>query len=347
MPIGSVAEFVEVLRQSKLLKPAQLDELQRILVPRYPDTAGLAKDLVRRGWLTVFQVNQLFQAQGQELILGPYHITDYLGKGGVSQVFKAWHTGRNCVVALKVIHPKLLADPQAVARFQREMRMVTQLSHPNIVKAFDDNPIGVTQFYAMEFIQGTDLGKLVELSGPLPVEQACDVVRQVALGLQHAHEKGLVHRDIKPANIVRLHDSSQVKLLDMGLTRLRQQSNPDDTPVHELTHQGAMMGTPDYISPEQARDARSVDIRADIYSLGCTLFYVLTGQLPFPGGSLMEKIHRHIQAPAPDTAKLRPDVPGEVAAVVARMMAKKPDDRFQVPAEVAAALSPFCPASAS
>ena len=220
MPLGTVSEFIEVLRKSKLLQPTQIDELVRILQPRYPDAPSLAKDLVRRGWLTVYQVNQLYQAQGQQLVLGPYKIIDYLGKGGVSAVFKAWHTTRDCIVALKVIHPELVEQPEALARFRREMRIVTQLTHPNIVRAFDDTPIGVTHFYAMEFIQGTDLNKVVTLSGPVPVAEACDMVRQVALGLQHAHEKGLVHRDIKPANIVRILDSSLVKILDMGLTRL-------------------------------------------------------------------------------------------------------------------------------
>jgi serine/threonine protein kinase len=339
MPLGSVSDFVEQLRKTKLLKVAQIDELVRILQPRYPDTAGLAKDLVRRGWLTVYQVNQLFQQHGQQLVLGPYHIIDYLGKGGVSQVFKAFHTGRNCVVALKVIHPELLAKPEAVARFQREMRVVTQLSHPNVVQAFDDVPIGVTHFYAMEFIEGTDLYKLVQLNGPLPVAQACDMVRQVALGLQHAHEKGLVHRDIKPANIVRIGDGTFVKILDMGLTRLRQGPGADPD---VLTLQGTMMGSPDYISPEQARDARSVDIRADIYSLGCTLYYLLAGKPPYPGGALMEKIHKHMNVPAPPVMSLRPEVAADVSNIVAKMMAKRADERYQTPAEVAAALEPLC-----
>jgi serine/threonine protein kinase len=342
MPLGTVSEFVEELRKTKLLKPAQIDELVRILQPRYPDTAGLAKDLVRRGWLTVYQVNQLYQAQGQQLILGPYQITDYLGKGGVSQVFKAWHTGRNCVVALKVINAELLAKPEAVARFQREMRIVTQLSHPNIVLAYDDTPIGVTHFYAMEFIEGTDLNKLVQLNGPLPVDQACDAVRQVALGLQHAHEKGLIHRDIKPANIVRLGETTQIKILDMGLARLRQTPGGAGA-VDVLTVRGAMMGSPDYISPEQARDASSVDIRADIYSLGCTLYFLLVGQVPYEGRSVLDKIAKHMNNPVPQASASRKQVPQALSDLAVRMMAKKPDERPQTPAEVATALEAYCP----
>jgi serine/threonine-protein kinase len=343
MALGSVSDFVDLLRKNRLLKPSQFDELVRLLQPRYSDTPGLAKELVRRGWLTVFQVNQLFQAEGQQLVLGPYQITDYLGKGGVSQVFKAWHTGRNCVVALKVIHASLLSKPEAVARFQREMSIVTQLSHPSIVQAFDDTPIGVTHFYAMEFVEGTDLNKLVQLGGPLPIDQACDTIRQVALGLQHAHEKGLVHRDVKPANIVRVAGSTLIKILDMGLTRLRQSVGGSKPEM--LTMEGALMGSPDYIAPEQARDARSVDHRADVYSLGCTAYYLLTGKPPFPSGSLLDKIHKHMTAAPPPIASLRPDVPAPVAAIVEKMMAKQPDARYQATAEVANELAPFCPPS--
>src|SRR5262249_52562951 len=163
----------------------------------------------------------------------------HLGKGGVSQVFKAWHTGRNCQVALKVIHQHLLNNAEAVGRFDREMRTVTQLSHPNIVQAFDD-PIDEARFFAMEFVEGTDLGKLTKLSGALPVPVACDFTRQVALGLQHAHEKGLVHRDIKPHNLVQITGTSTVKILDFGLARLHSNASGDKPPA-ALTMEGAMI----------------------------------------------------------------------------------------------------------
>jgi len=340
MPLGSVAAFVEELRNKRLLRPSQLDELVRFVQPRFSDTTGLAKELVRRGWLTVYQVNQLFQENGQELVLGPYRLMDFLGKGGVSQVFKAWHTHRHCIVAVKVIYGDLVSNPEAFGRFQRELRVVTKLAHPNVVQAIDDNPIGNAHFYAMEFIEGTDLGKLVQYGGPLPLEQACDAVRQTALGLAHAHELGLVHRDIKPHNLVRIADSAQVKILDFGLARLR--SAPGQTAPDILTAEGAMIGTADYISPEQARDARGVDIRADIYSLGCTFHYLLTGQPPYPGGSFVQKAFKHQNAPPPAIPNLQP----EVAAILTKMMAKKPEERFQTPAEVAEALTPFAKAPA-
>jgi serine/threonine protein kinase len=345
MAFGSVTDFVESLRKHQLLKPGQIDELTRFVLPRFSDTPGLAKDLVRRGWLTVFQINQLFQAHGQDLVLGPFRIIDYLGKGGVSQVFKAWHTGRNCVVALKVIHADLLTNMEAVRRFEREMRVVGKLNHPNVVHAFEDDAIGVAHFYAMEFIEGTDLNKLVQLGGALPAAIACEYVRQTALGLQHAHELGLIHRDIKPANLVliKAHDyqpTDVVKILDFGLARLR--ATPDQGSPDVLTAEGALIGTADYLSPEQAHDPRYVDIRADIYSLGCTLHFLLAAAPPYPGKAIVDKLYKHRNAAVPDA----PGVPAEIAAVMKKMMAKKPEERQQTPAEVVEALAPFCPVRA-
>ncbi|MBY0525090.1 MAG: serine/threonine protein kinase [Gemmataceae bacterium] len=341
MPLGSVASFVDGLRNKRLLRPMQLDELTRIVQPRFSDTTDLAKELVRRGWLTVYQVNQLFQENGQELVLGPYRLIDFLGKGGVSQVFKAWHTQRNQVVAVKVIYADLVSNTEAFGRFQRELRVVTRLAHPNVVQAIDDNPVGNAHFYAMEFVEGSDMGKLVQYGGPLPVDQACDAVRQAALGLQHAHELGLVHRDIKPNNLVRIADTSVVTILDFGLARLR--FAPGQTATGDmLTAEGAMIGTADYVSPEQARDARQVDIRADIYSLGCTFYYLLSGQPPFPGGSFVQKAFKHQTAQPTPIAGLRP----EVAAILTKMMAKQPEARYQTPSELAHAIGPFCPPAA-
>ena len=343
MPFESVDSFLAELRRTKLLKAPQLDEVERLIKPRFPAPLQVAKELVRRGWLTVYQVNQLFQTNGQQLSLGPYHILDHLGKGGVSQVFKAWHAERNCFVALKVIHPHLLSNAEAVARFQREMNAVARLSHPNIVYSYPNDSLGEAHFFAMEFVEGTPLDKLVPLSGALPVPQACDFLRQTALGLQHAHEQGLVHRDIKPANLVQINGTQLIKILDFGLTRLLS-GGSSDKPT-SITAEGALIGTADYVAPEQARDARSVDIRADIYSLGCTAYYLLTGAPPFPGGSLMQKIHHHISKEPTALSILRPEVPSELAEVVKKMMGKKVTDRYATPKDVADALQPFCEGS--
>jgi serine/threonine-protein kinase len=193
-------------------------------------------------------------------------------------------------------------------------------------------------YFAMEYVRGTDLGKLVQLSGPVPLRQAGDYIRQAALGLQHVHEHGLVHRDVKPQNLL-VSPTGVVKILDLGLARLREPQAGLPAPAN-LTREGIVIGTPDYLAPEQAQDARSVDIRADIYSLGCTFHYLLTGQPPFPGGSVAQKLMRHQKEKLP-AMPVRPGVNPPIKGVLETMMAKRPDDRYQTPAEVASALAPF------
>ncbi len=230
--------------------------------------------------------------------------------------------------------------------------------------AYDADQLGDLHFFAMEFVDGIDLAKLVKKKGPLPVSEACEYIRQAALGLQHAHECGLVHRDIKPSNLlltlakdeerraslsgVLLGKAAQpgspdnfrgvIKIMDLGLARLQEATDDD---ANRITMAGLIVGTPDFLAPEQARNSGNVDIRADIYGLGGTLYYLLTGQPPFPDGTPTEKIRKHAREPAPGVEVLRPDVPAEVAALVRKLLAKAPADRFQTPAEMAAALEPF------
>jgi WD40 repeat protein/serine/threonine protein kinase len=372
----SATDLLTVLRKQAILTPAQLDELARspalraLTQPGSPGSADireLAKELLRRGWLTPYQVNQLVAGRGADLVLGPYLILERLGEGGSGQVFKARHRRLNRIDAVKLIRKDLVADAEVVARFYREIRVISQMAHPNIVHAFDAGPAGPTHFLAMEYVDGTDLARLVKQSGPLPVEQACEYVRQAACGLAHAHEKGLVHRDVKPPNLLvsggvvkaTTHHSSltthQVKVLDLGLARFQQTANDEVTHFLTMgnttgltTPAGAvMMGTPDYMAPEQALDFHQADIRADIYSLGCTLFFLLTGQPPFPGGGLTQKLLRHQQEAPPAVDQLRGDVPPGLSAVLRRMLAKQPQDRFQTPAELARALEPFARAGGS
>jgi serine/threonine protein kinase len=269
-----------------------------------------------------------------------YEIVEPLGEGGMGQVFKARHRRLKRVVALKLIRPEQLSNPNTVRRFQREAEAAARLSHPNIVQVFDAAVSGGTYFLVMEYAEGNDLADLVQKRGPLPIPLACDYVRQAALGLQHAYERGLVHRDVKPANLLLTSDGTRVKILDMGVARF-QEPNELDPPVSALTETGALMGTPAYLAPEQARDARQVDIRGDIYSLGCTFYYLLTGSAPFKGVSFAELVLQHqLEEPAP-VNQLRPAVPPEVQAILHKMMAKRPQDRYQTPAEVAEALAPF------
>jgi serine/threonine-protein kinase len=338
MVIAYVLQLLEVLRDNRLLDPGQLEELDRTAGWGTPNGGVLAQDLVRRGWLTPFQVEELEQGRAADLVAGPYRLLDCLGQGGVSQVFKAWDTRRNALVVLKVIRPEFLTDPETTARFEREIQSVSRLDHPNIVKDIDIDQVGQTHYFAMEYVEGKDLGRLVQERGPLPLAEACDYIRQAALGLQHAHEHGLVHRDVKPANL--LLTGGVIKVLDLGLAMLP--SSPGGPASHQWTQEGTLLGTPDYVSPEQARSARTVDARADVYSLGCTLYYLLTGQPPHPGKSLMQKLLDHQQRPPIPVELLRADVSPALAAVVRKMLAKKPAHRQQTAAEVADALAPFC-----
>jgi WD40 repeat protein/serine/threonine protein kinase len=338
MAVPSVAALIEELRRLSLLEPEQLAELSGQLAARFAEPRALAGELVRRGRLTPYQVNQLFQGRAGQLILGTFVLLERLGEGGMGQVFKARHRKLGRIVALKVIRKERLTGSDAVRRFRREIQAAALLSHPNIVLALDADEHEGTHSFAMEYVEGDDLSKLVKRHGPLPVEQACEVIRQAALGLQHAFERGLVHRDIKPHNLLRVHQSGVVKVLDMGLARLNAHGE-DESSSTTLTQEGAVMGTPDYIAPEQAMDSRSADIRADLYSLGCTFYFLLTGRVPFPGGTVMEKLFRHQTETPPPVRALRPDMPPLFAAVVDRLMAKRPADRFQTPAELVVALA--------
>ncbi len=350
MSIPSTAALIEVLQRRELLEPAQLQEAAASLRARYHTPQTLVQDLLGRGWLTPYQAEELLAGRGDRLVLGQYVLVDKLGEGGMGQVFKARHPVMNRVVALKVIRGECLAHPDAVNRFRREIQAAARLLHPNIVVAFDAAQAGDTHFLVMEYVEGTSLAGLLGKQGRLPVGRACDYVRQAALGLQHAHERGLVHRDVKPANLLLTADGRQVKVADLGLARLTQR--PQDAAATPLTQANATMGTLDYMAPEQAVDAATADIRADVYSLGCTLSHLLTGQVPFPGGSAMQKLIWHQQARPAPVRELRPDAPPALSDAVARMMAKRPEDRPQTPAAVAQSLEPFCtegppPASAT
>jgi serine/threonine-protein kinase len=327
------------------------------LARQIPEGKRFARELLQRGLLTPFQANQIFAGKGQELVVGPYLLLERLGEGASGHVYKARHRLLHRVVALKLIRPERVANPTALRRFQREVKAAAKLSHPNVVRAYDADHAGTVCYFTMQYVPGTTLKRRVEQSGQLPVTQACDFMRQAALGLQHLHEHGMVHRDIKPSNLVitELDERQlsappdplsltlvpgQVKLLDLGLARL---SEGPGEGAHQatLTQLGTVMGTTDYMSPEQGRDSRAVDARSDLYSLGCTLYHALTGKPPFPGGTSMEKLMRHqLDEPEPVT-RLRPEVPPALAAVLNKLMAKDPAKRYQTAAEVAAALAPF------
>lgn len=276
-----------------------------------------------------------------------YEILGLIGKGGMGDVYQARHRMMDRAVALKIIKPEFVCKPEAVSRFHREVKAAARLSHPNIVTSHDAEQADDVHYLVMEYVDGINLAQTVGKRGALPIADACDYVRQAAIGLQHAHEQGMVHRDIKPHNLMVTEDGT-VKILDFGLASLAPSTLPDADTVEvrsDLTSAGAIMGTPDFISPEQAEDARSADIRSDIYSLGSTLYFLLSGRPPFNDGSVMSKLKSQAQAEPEPLASLRDDIPAELLAVVTRMTAKDPDKRFQTPAEVADVLESCSQAS--
>lgn len=348
---GSVADLIKTLGDLQLLQPAQLKELTRTVPANSPERRAVAKMLLQRGWLTAYQIHQLGQGRGEELALGRYVLLEQLGEGSMGRVFKARHRDLNRLVAVKILREERWAKPAAVRRFYREIQAAAQLCHPNIVLVYDADQVKKKIFFAMEYIDGIDLHQLVKQSGPLPVALACEYIRQAAWGLQHAFEHGLVHRDIKPANLrVTLAPPSPagsqteqvVKILDLG-SAYWTWSAENDLSDTDVTEEEMILGTVDYIAPEQAKDSRNVDIRTDMYSLGCTFYYLLTGRPPFPEGSAMEKLLKHqTENPVP-LGFLRPDVPREISAVVDKLLCKRAADRYQTPAELAEALSSRMP----
>jgi tRNA A-37 threonylcarbamoyl transferase component Bud32 len=266
-----------------------------------------------------------------------YQILRVLGKGSMSVVYEARQTAMDRHVAIKAISKALLDEPGAQERFFREVMAAAQLSHPNIVAAYETEQAGDLQMLVMEFVPGQSLAEVLRRKGPLPVTHACHYVRQVALGLEYAFERGLVHRDIKPHNLM-LTPRGDVKILDFGLAKLMSEIQPGTG----LTALHPYMGTPEYSAPEQATDARSADIRADIYSLGCTLYYLLAGRPPFHEQTLILTILAQQQSAPRPLPELREDVPPALWRVVACMLAKDPAQRYQTPAEVVQALEPFC-----
>ncbi len=338
------AVFYQYLQASRLLTDSQLRELWGWIAHKKPDIKGLAQELARRGWLTAFQIKEVARNRGAGLrVAERYILLDVVGEGGMGRVYKAHDTrmGRN--VALKVIRKEKLKHPAAAGRFLQEMVALGAMTkHPNVVEVFTADQLGEHHYCVMEYIDGSDLTRLVRNGGPMPVLQACEVVRQAALGLQHAFETGLVHRDIKPSNIIVPRAAGAVKLVDLGLARVID-AQPGEDDAHRITQEGFVIGTPDFLAPEQARDPLSVDIRADIYALGGTLFYALTGRPPFDGGTPTEKLLRHCTEPPPELLSIRPDVPPALQQIIHWCMAKEPGKRPQTPLQLAVALQPFCP----
>ncbi len=338
----SPSELLDWLEQNQFLTPPQISEI-RPIADSFPDCHSLAKELIRRDWLTPYQVNQILQGRRDQLILGNYRVRERIGEGAMGQVFKAWNPRTLRVVAVKTILKEMVNSPKAMERFRREIETASQLEHPNIAHVRDADEADGRPFLVMEYIEGYNLSQRVKQDGALPIAEAVEYIRQAALGLQHAFEKGIVHRDIKPANLIvtGLKGNGDtlpvVKILDFGLARFDSESDE----AARLTQVGRLLGTIDYISPEQAQNARDADIRADIYSLGCTLHCLLTGAPPFAGDTMVEKLGPRVTGDPPWIREARPEVPPLLEEVLRKMMARRPEDRYQTPIEVAQALAPF------
>jgi serine/threonine protein kinase len=269
--------------------------------------------------------------------IGEYDVLESLGSGGVGEVYKARHRRLDKLVALKLLSTSSQSSREMVARFRREMKAVGALVHPNVVEAHDAGEQSGVVYLAMKLIEGIDLERLIKELGPLPITEACELVRQAATGLHYLHKRGLVHRDVKPSNLMRTPDGT-VKILDLGLARWCIEAEAG----HDLTGTGRVMGTPDFLAPEQIEDAAVADAQSDLYGLGGTLFYLLTGRPPFADyKSLFSKLEAHRSAPPPDIRSLRSEVPSELADLVYRLLSKNPEERFPSAADVAAALAPY------
>jgi serine/threonine protein kinase len=324
-------ELLDCLKASELLSAEDFERASQAASDPKASGFSLAQSLVSAGILTPYQAEAASKRRHAELRIGNYDVLDRLGAGGMGTVFKARHRRMKRIVALKVLSRSLAEDESFVQRFQREVETIACFAHPNIVMAYDADEAEVGHFLAMEYVEGQDLASLLAKQGPLSVSVAVDCILQAARGLEYAHSQGIIHRDIKPANLLR-DSAGTVKVTDLGLARLANAAG--STGAGSITQAGSILGTVDYMPPEQAMDSTEIDHRSDIYSLGATLHFLLLGRPPYQGESLMAIMFKHKLDPIPSLANSRQDVPAALDAAFQRMMAKDPTDRFQTMTEV-------------
>ncbi len=338
MPKPNVDTFIELIERSGLVEK---DRLQALVAQLKEEAGGklpsdvdeVARRFSGENLVTPWQRDMLLQGKHRGFFLGRYKLLGQVGSGGMSTVYLGEHVLMQRQVAIKVLPRNRVTDTSYLARFRREARAAASLDHPNIVRAYDIDNDGDNHYLVMEFVDGRDLQQTVKRNGPMDYVTAADYVRQAAEGLAHAHCSGLIHRDVKPANLL-VDQKNVVKVLDLGLARFTDEDRASLTVQYDEN----VLGTADYLSPEQARDSHGVDARADIYSLGCSLYFLLTGHPPFPEGTLPQRLMAHQKQQPAGIAKDRPDVPADLVAICAKMMAKKADDRYQSMEEVSEAL---------
>lgn len=329
--------FIDLVQRSGLIDKDQLDA---VLLPlkgqagEDPTVDALADRLIEAGHITRWQCDKLFEGRHRGFFLGKYKLLDHLGTGGMSCVYLAEHVLMQRRVAIKVLPKNRVTDTSYLARFHREAQAAASLDHRNIVRAYDVDNEGDVHYLVMEYVEGRDLQQIVKQDGPLDYALAADYIRQAAEGLAHAHEAGLIHRDVKPANLL-VDQKNVVKVLDLGLARFTDEGRASLTVQYDEN----VLGTADYLAPEQAIDSHGVDARADIYGLGCSFYYLLTGHPPFSEGTLPQRLMAHQKQAPPSILKDRPDAPADLVHICMQMMAKKAADRYQSAVEVAAVLA--------
>lgn len=325
MPM-TLQQFATQLEDSGVLSAEDLASFQESHCPDLESAEDLGKLLVKHQKVTRLQAQMVYQGKGHKLRFGNYVIQDKIGSGGMGDVYLAKHRRMQRCVALKLLPTAMAQDQNVIRRFQREVQAAAKLSHPNIVTAHDADEVDGTHYLVMEYVEGTDLSELVKQQGVLSVGQALDYILQAAKGLEYAHQQGIIHRDIKPSNML-LDNQGTIKILDMGLARIDEVD--EENPATALTQSGSVMGTVDYMSPEQAQSTHTADNRSDIYSLGCSLYYFLTGNSVYGGQTVVNRILAHRDQPIPSLVSANVQVPANVDAIYQKMIAKRPEDRFQ------------------
>ena len=336
--VDTSEKLIELVERSQI---ADADGLARALaeirsshggqLPEKP--AQLAKELQRHKVVTSWQCDKLLQGKYKGFFLGKHKLLGHIGSGGMSSVYLAEHTKMQDHRAIKVLPQSKLGKSSYLARFQQEAKAIASLNHPNIVRAHDIDNQGNTHYIVMEYVDGDDLQTIVKKKGPIDFESVADYIAQAARGLQHAHDVGLIHRDIKPANVL-INSKGEVKILDLGLALFADEAQASVT----MDFNDKVLGTADYLAPEQALNSHQVDHRADLYGLGCTMYFLLTGSAPFPEGTIAQRIAKHQKEMPKEIRKLRPDCPGELEGICWKLMQKDPKFRYATAEQTAEVL---------
>lgn len=328
----SIQELLKNLTESGLLSDDEISTIHDSVNSRADirSAESFARELVRQNRLTKLQAAAVLKGKTRNLVFGEYVVLEKVGSGGMGQVFKARHRPTGKLVAVKVLSADAVKNRRLIERFKKEARAVARLKHPNIVRAYEAGKINRIRYLVMEYVEGENMLARVKRKGPLPVDECIRSILEAARGLDYAHQKGVIHRDIKPSNLLRDRLTGRVKVLDMGLARV---DEADEDEVR-LTMPGQMLGTARFMSPEQVEDARKADVRSDIYSLGCTLYFLMRSKAPYSGETVAHTLMAHVSSPIPDLCQKRPDAPEWLGEIFKKMLAKKPRDRFQTMGEL-------------